>query len=534
MRHFSTAVGAVALMAAGLATPASAATPKDTLVIAWNLDNLYTFDPAQIGETTTDEIMNNVCDPLILQSYEKSADLIPGIAESWSISEDGKQWTFKIRKGLKHSPSGNPLTAKDAEWSLRRVVQLNLNSANIITKWGITKDNVEQAIQAKDNDTLVVTFDKGYPQSLIGPVVFSGRAAFVLDSVEAMKHEVNGDKANKWLGSNTACVGGYRLRSWAANDTVVLERNDNYWRGQPKMRRVIVRHVPESAAERLQLEKGDIDMGRVLNGNDLTGIEGGKAAKVVRTPRTQFYYVTFNMQDPILSKPKVRQAVKYLVDYEGLEKTVMKYEGRARQSLVPMGAFGALSYEEGKPFKLDLEKAKQLLAEAGHPNGFEKEIIVGNAFPYPDLAQHIQANATKVGIKLNVVTMAYGQVVARHRARNFDMTMSAYYITVPDADGFVEQMAMNPDNSAEAKGNAQYPTWRASFFDPYYNEMREKLLFEKDVKKREDAYKDLQRRHMQDGPFAYLFQTFRVMGLSNTVKNFKVNEDRVWYATFEK
>ena len=130
--------------------------------------------------------------------------------------------------------------------------------------------------------------------------------------------------------------------------------------------------------------------------------------------------------------------------------------------------------------------------------------------------------------------MAYGQVVARHRARNFDMTMSAYYITVPDADGFVEQMAFNPDNSAEAKGNAQYPTWRASFFDPYYNEAREKLLFEKDVKKREEAYKELQRRHMLDGPFAYLFQTFRVMGLSNSIKDYKVNEDRVWYATFTK
>ena len=533
MRHISTAMGALALLAAGFAPPAGAATPKDTLVIAWNLDNLYTFDPAQIGETTTDELMNNVCDPLILTSYESAEKLIPGIAEKWSISEDGMTWTFNIRKGLKH-PSGNPVTAKDAEWSLHRLVLLNLNSANIVTKWGINKDNVKSKIVAKDASTLTVTFDKGYPQSLIGPTVFAGRGAFVLDSVEAMKHEVNGDMANKWLGANSACVGAYKLKSWAANDTVVLERNDNYWRGQPKMRRVIVRHVPESAAERLQLEKGDVDMARVLNGNDLAGIEANKSTKIVRTPRTQFYYITFNMQDPILSKPKVRQALKYLVDYDGLEKTVMKYEGRVRQSLVPIGAFGALSYEDGKPFKLDLEKAKALLAEAGHPNGFEKEIIVGNAFPYPDLAQHIQANAAKVGIKLNVVTMAYGQVVARHRARNFDMTMSAYYITVPDAHGFVEQMAFNPDNSAEAKGNAQYPSWRASFFDKWYNDMTETALLEKDLKKREAMYKEIQLRHMQDGPFAYLFQTFRVMGVNSAIKDMKVNEDRVWYATVTK
>ena len=112
MRHITTAIGAAALLAASLAMPAGAATPKDTLVIAWNLDNLYTFDPAQIGEVTTDEIMNAVCDPLILQSYESSKELIPGIAQSWSISEDGKQWTFKIRKGLK--------TARPATRSPRR------------------------------------------------------------------------------------------------------------------------------------------------------------------------------------------------------------------------------------------------------------------------------------------------------------------------------------------------------------------------------------------------------------------------------
>ncbi len=532
MRHFSTAVGA-ALLAATLAAPANAATPKDTFVIAWNLDNLYTFDPAQIGETTTDEIMNNVCDPLLLTDYGSAEKLVPGMAESYSISEDGKVWTFKMRKGVKHH-SGNPVTAKDAEWSLQRLVLLNLNSANIITKWGINKDNVKQAVVAKDDFTLEVTFDKGYPQSLIGPTVFAGRGAFVLDKNEAMKHEVNGDMANKWLGANTACAGAFKLTSWAANDTVVLTRNDSYWRGPAKMRRVIVRHVPESAAERLQLEKGDIDMARVLNGNDLAGIEAGKAAKVVRTPRTQFYYITFNMNDPILSNAKVRQAIKYLVDYDALEKTVMKYEGRVRQSLVPIGAFGALSYEEGKPFTLNLEKAKQLLTEAGYPNGFEKEIIVGNAFPYPDLAQHIQANAAKIGVKMNVVTMAYGQVVARHRARNFDMTMSAYYITVPDAHGFVEQMAFNPDNNPEAKGNAQYPSWRASFFDKWYNEMTDKALLEKDVKKREEMYKEIQKRHMQDGPFAYLFPTFRVMGVSNTIKDMKVNEDRVFYATVTK
>ena len=94
MRHFSTAVGAVALMAAGLATPASAATPKDTLVIAWNLDNLYTFDPAQIGEVNSDEFMGNVCDSLLTTAYDDPSKLQPHLAESWTRSPDGLTYTI--------------------------------------------------------------------------------------------------------------------------------------------------------------------------------------------------------------------------------------------------------------------------------------------------------------------------------------------------------------------------------------------------------------------------------------------------------
>src|SRR5258708_39071725 len=103
----------------------------------------------------------------------------------------------------------------------------------------------------------------------------------------------------------------------------------------------------------------------------------------------------------------------------------MRFEGTARNSPIPLGAFGALSREEGQPFKLDLAKAKQLLAEAGYPDGFAKEFIVANTFPYTDLAQHIQANAEKVGTNLAINQMAYAQIITRDRARNFELAIAA-------------------------------------------------------------------------------------------------------------
>src|SRR5215469_15463354 len=113
-----------------LAAHAQAATPKDTLVMAWNLDALITFDPAQIAEVNGNDIIRNVCDPLVQYDPKDPTHLLPAVAESWSASEDGYTLTFKLRPDLKF-PSGNPATAQDAVWSMHRAIALGFgNSAN--------------------------------------------------------------------------------------------------------------------------------------------------------------------------------------------------------------------------------------------------------------------------------------------------------------------------------------------------------------------------------------------------------------------
>src|SRR4029078_7532327 len=112
------------------------------------------------------------------------------------------------------------------------------------------------------------------------------------------------------------CVGPYKLRTWNANDVLILEQSENYWGRKPGLRRVIIRHVPESGAERLQLEKGDIDVGRLLSSDDLKALSANKSMHIEQTVMHGFSYFAFNASDPILSNPKVRQAFRYLVDYK--------------------------------------------------------------------------------------------------------------------------------------------------------------------------------------------------------------------------
>ena len=121
------------------------------------------------------------------------------------------------------------------------------------------------------------------------------------------------------------------------------------------------------------LEKGDIDIARNLETEQLKSVDGNKDIKLLKKGKGSLYYLSMNLKDPILAKPQVQEALKYLVDYKGLEDTVWAGRGQVQQAFLPKGFLGAL---EEQPFSLNVEKAKGLLAEAGYPDGFEIEMIV--------------------------------------------------------------------------------------------------------------------------------------------------------------
>ena len=519
-----------------LAAHAQAATPKDTLVMAWNLDALITFDPAQIAEVNGNDIIRNVCDPLVQYDPKDPTHLLPAVAESWSASEDGYTLTFKLRPDLKF-PSGNPATAQDAVWSMHRAIALGFGNSATLTQWGFTKEKMEDQIKATNDHTIVVTMDKPYPVNLILSSAFTSNVTYTLDKEEGMKHAktVDGksDYGNAFFKTTPVCVGPYRVTRWNTNDVVILERNDVYYGPPAKLKRVIIRHVPESGAERVLLEKGDIDVARLMNTDDLKAVAGNPDIHIEQTLMQGYAYLAFNAADPILGKPKVRLAFRYLIDYDGLAQSILEYQGAPRASLVPLKAFGALDAKEGQPFRLDIEKAKQLLAEAGYPNGFEKKFILSaNAFN-PALAQSIAANAAKAGIKLDLEQMADANLFTRARSRDFDVLLIGWGAGAPDAYSMVSRHAVNPDNRAEAK-LAQYPSWRSSWQDQWINDIAEKAQMERDVAKREQMYHEIQKYMLENGPMAYICQTIRPIAYRNEVKDFVITAEDVAYWTATK
>ncbi|HEY7765705.1 MAG TPA: ABC transporter substrate-binding protein, partial [Aestuariivirgaceae bacterium] len=232
-----------------LAGPATAETPKDTLVIAKQIDDIITLDPAEVFEFSGGEVIANVYDRIMTYEAEDTQTLVPGVAESHTASEDGKTITLKIRSGQKFH-SGNPLTAEDVAFSIQRVIILNKTPAFIFSQLGWTAENVKDLVKAKDELTVDLTITEDFAPTFVLNCLSAGVGS-VVDRKLVLEHETNGDLGYAWLKTNSAGSGPFVLKSWKPNETVMLEANPDYRHGAPAMKRVVIRHVPELAAQRL-------------------------------------------------------------------------------------------------------------------------------------------------------------------------------------------------------------------------------------------------------------------------------------------
>ncbi len=496
-----------------LSPVAKAATPADTLVIASQIDDLISLDPAEAYELSGIEIDANVYDRIMRFEPTDINKLVPGVAESVTVSDDGKTFTFKIRPGMKFA-SGDAVTAADAAFSLQRVIKLQKTPVFLLTQLGWTPDNVDQMVTAPDDSTLKVTITVSYAPTLVYALLSSGVGA-VVDMKVAMAHEANGDMGNGWLKTNSAGSGAYVLKSWKPNDSVVLEANPNYRGGVAKLKRVFIRHVPEASAQRLALEKGDVDIAYNLTPDQVTAIADNKDITVTSVPKALLYYIGLDQKAKELQDPRVRQALRYLVDYDGMANSFLKGAEQVHQSFWPSGFWA--SYDEN-PYTFDPAKAKQLLAEAGYPDGFSIDLDAPNFAPFTNMAQSVQSTMAQGGIKVNIVSAEMKPLLTKYRAREHQMLMvywgPDYMDPHTNADGFIT----NNDNSDDA---AQKPlAWRNAWQDADMNAAVTAAASERDEATRKQDYIDLQKKLLDEGPYIIMFQATSQLAERSNVQGF--------------
>src|SRR5215471_12734157 len=468
-----------------LALPAAhAATPQDTLIEAIHLDDMISLDPAEMYELSTYEVNGNVYEALVAINPHNTGEILHKAAESWTVSDDGLTYTFKLRPNMKFQ-TGNAVTAADLVYSYQRLTALN----------------------------------KPYAPSYVINVLCATNFAIVdsqlLKSKEAKQADGTNDWGNGWLKTNSAGSGPFFIKQWKPNEIVTIEANSNYYGDKPKLKRVVWRHIAEESSQRLLLESGDIDIARNLEADQLDGLRQKGGFDYTGTAQNTNLYMGLNTKNQYLANPKVRQAIRYLIDYDGLQKTALREGWIINQTFLPNGVMG---FVDSRPFKLDIDKAKALLAEAGYPNGFPITVNVASTVQERmDIAQSMQSTFAKVGIQLKILASDQKTVITTYRARKHDIALLTWGVDYFDPNTNMA-FVVNLDNADNAKSKPL--AWRNGWMNPELNDKAAALKIKRDADKRKAGYQAMIQEWQDISPFAMMYQQNWVAALSPKVKNF--------------
>ena len=525
------------LLAASAAAPAlsyvggesaEAATPKDVVVMGKAIDDMIALDPAQAYEYTDNELDGNIYRKLVTPDPKTGTTVIGDLAEKFEVSTDGLNFTFHLRRDAKFD-SGRPVTAQDAEFSFHRIVQLNKTPAFIITQFGFAKDNVEKLIRATDDNTLVMTLPAPQATSFV-LFCLSANLGGIVEKAAALAHQQNNDLGNEWLNHNSAGAGPYKLTSWQASDTVILDANPHA-ATPPGAKRLVMRHMKDPSTQLLALQRGDIDIARNLGADQLKSLAGNANFHTVSAPQGTSMYFAMNQAMPELAKKEVQQAMKWAIDYDAIAKNITPGVWRVSQSFLPEGLPGALPET---PFHKDIAKAKQLMAAAGLAGGFSVSMDYSALWPTTDIAQAIQADLGAIGIRLQLLPGEQKQVITKMRARQHQMALLTWFTDYIDPNSNAQAWCANPDDSDNSK--LKILAWRSHFADKEMTDEVDQATRELDDRKRMAIYANLQRQMWDRGPFVFLLQADEIAVMPKNVTGFQLGPtpDYFRYAPIRK
>ncbi|MGL4496629.1 MAG: ABC transporter substrate-binding protein [Beijerinckiaceae bacterium] len=380
-----------ALVALLAATPALA--QKTTLVVGMQTQDAGVLDPHINSGTPGKALMNWMFNGLVrIKPGEASPDHIePDIAESWTSSPDGKEWTFKLRQGVQCHHDGGEFTSEDAVYSLQRA---GTKDSSAFSSDYTAFDKVE----APDKYTVKITLKQAIP-SLLGQVMnYHGGNMVCKKAAEALGKD--------GFGKKPAGTGPFMFAEYVPQQYVKLVANPKYFRGEPKLKEIIYRFIPSDSSRDLALQAGEIDM--MIGRQEQSWVDRTNATpglKVLTFGPAEMSVIHLNMTQPPLDNIKVRQAVAHAIDKNGIWQFRGRNISRPAVSVVPSGYMGTL--EDAKLLPHDVNKAKALLAEAGHPNGITLKAIHTTLPGMMTFMEAVQAQLKRAGITLDITPVEH-------------------------------------------------------------------------------------------------------------------------------
>ncbi len=406
------------------------------LIIARDMD-LTTLDPQRAYCDTCQIYLTAAYETLIGVDPEDITHLIPRLAESWEANADNTKFTFTLDQDATFA-DGSPVTSADVKFSWERLAGLEGSASYLMAGF--------KAIETPDDQTVVVTFKA--PNSAFLNIVTASYMAIVnqkLAEANGASADPASDSAEQWFLANSAGSGPFVLDSYTEGDQLVLARNDAFWGNPSPFPSVTLKQVKDATSQLQQLQQGDVDIAMQISFDSLPQLEGAEGVTTEVVDSYNFVYVAASPGAPggeALADPKVREAIKKAIDYQGVLDTTVGGHGKLQASPIPNGFEGS----EGLPLpEQDVEGAKALLQQAGVDG-----LTLNAAYPttnvygvdFDTMMAKVQQDLSAVGIELELEPLEFPQWVERIQGEGIPFTAVYFAPDHIDSSQYVQYFGM--------------------------------------------------------------------------------------------
>ncbi|MFM9108307.1 MAG: ABC transporter substrate-binding protein, partial [Chloroflexota bacterium] len=497
------AAGLSALAAAGpLSARVVAAADQKTLVVASGADAV-TLDPQVSFDGQSPLLWRAVYETLVRYDGD-TLDIVPHLAESYEVSDDGLTYTFMIRPGVTFT-DGAPLDAAAVKLSIERQmgVQQGIAFALAPVTAVETPDDMTVALKlSAPSDGLLSAFAGMYAPYIISPGAIRD-------------HEQDGDWAQGWLRDNMVGTGPYILEKYSQSQQAVFRKNDDYWGGWDgdHVDQVFVKYVKEPATERLLIERGEVDIALFLPDDSVEELDGAEGITVTDVPSFNLYYLVLPSSKGPTADRKVRQAIAYGFDYQTWIGETLR--GKAQQARGPVPSNFVGFNPATTQYTYDPEKARSLLAEAGYPDGgFEIKYTYETGYFWKrPLGEQFQSNMADLGITVTIQELspsAWADLLSNPETADHAFGL-VWWPTLKTPFDFMFSIF-----ATGAQGTAGY-NW-GYYSNPELDKLLEDASAEPDEATRMELYGRAQELLVDDSPALYVYEKRYRLPMRDTVQ----------------
>lgn len=468
------------------------------------------LDPGRETDGESFFIADNVYENLV-EFVNGTTDIQPCLAEKWDVSANGLEFTFHLRKGVKFH-DGTDFNADAVVYSLARQFKKD-HPAYKYGPWqywtAMGMDKIVKDVIKVDPYKVKITLQKKEAPFLANLAM---QFAAIVSPTAAEKNKEN--------FKSTACgTGPFKFVQWVKDDSIILERNDNYWREKAFLDRLILKVITNETARYAALKKGEVDIIDFPSPEDIENIKADSKLKIVEQPGLNVGYLAMNQSKKPFDNKLVRQAVNYAINKADILKAVYGSLGVPAKNPIPPTMW---SYNDAvQEYKYDPKMAKELLKKAGFENGFETTLwAMPVTRPYnpnaKKVAEIMQSQLKEVGIKVNIVTYEWGTYLDKLSALQHDMCLIGWTGDNGDPDNFLNVLL---SIQATNKPAQNYAFWKNEKFNSLITQAKET----NDKDKRIKLYKEAQVIFHEEAPWVPIAHSVVVEPMKKTVMDFKLS-----------